>query len=280
MSARPRADKGGREREVPADPTEVEPEAVAQRAIEIGEHRLTRSSRDILITGVIAGIEVSLGGVVAMTVLGSALHAAPRIGLFAGLALSGLAFPVGFLFVILGRSELFTENFLIPVVAALARRLPRGSLLSLWALSWLGNVAGCIIVALLLAIPDAIGEPIRDGYNAYAAYKLQVPALGLFTSSVLAGMVMTVLTWLLIAVRHPLVKVVVIYAAGYTLFATNFSHAIVGAALIFVGFAGAHHSLADVVVWLAITTAGNLVGGVGLVTGFRVVQAHEQSGRR
>ncbi|GAC1337200.1 MAG: formate/nitrite transporter family protein [Candidatus Dormibacteria bacterium] len=252
---------------------------MAQRAIAIGEERLTRGPRDILITGVIGGIEVSLGGIAAMSVLGSVLQAAPKIGLYAGLAVAGLIFPVGFLFVILGRSELFTENFLIPVVATLGRRLPRGSLATLWALSWLGNIAGCIVIALLLSIPAAIGEPVREGYRAYSAYKLDVPPLGLFTSAVLAGMTMTVLTWLLVAVRHPLVKVVAIYAAGYTLFATNFSHAVVGAALVFVGFAPSHHTLLDVVVWLAMTTAGNLVGGVGLVTAFRVVQAREQARR-
>ncbi|MFN2451155.1 MAG: formate/nitrite transporter family protein [Candidatus Dormibacteria bacterium] len=259
------------------DPIEVEPDDVARRAVEIGEQRLTRGPRDILITGLIGGIEVSLGGVVAMTVLGAALTAAPRLGLYTGLALGGLVFPVGFLFVILGRSELFTENFLIPVMATIARRLPRGSLATLWALSWVGNVLGCVVMALLLSIPQAIGEPIREGYRAYTAYKLEVPPLGLFLSSVLAGMTMTVLTWLLVAVRHPLVKVVVIYAAGYTLFATNFSHAIVGAAIIFVGFVPAHRTLLDAALWLGITTAGNLVGGVGLVTAFRVVQAREQS---
>lgn len=255
----------------------MQPDDVAERAVEIGEERLTRGPRDILITGVIGGIEVSLGGVVAMTVLGAALHAVPRIGLYAGLALGGLVFPVGFLFVVLGRSELFTENFLIPVMATLGRSLPRGSLATLWALSWVGNIVGCTVIALLLSIPNAIGEPIREGYRAYSAYKLEVPPLGLFISSVLAGMTMTVLTWLLVAVRHPLVKVVVIYAAGYTLFATNFSHAIVGAAIVFVGFAPAHHTVVDLAVWLAITTIGNLVGGVGLVTGFRVAQAREQS---
>lgn len=284
MTATESAPAEGPARHVPAaqqDPIEVQPEEVAQRAVEIGEERLARGARDILITGVIAGIEVSLGGMAAMTVLGAALHAAlhaaPGIGLYAGLALAGLVFPVGFLFVILGRSELFTENFLIPVVATLARRRTPGSLATLWTVSWAGNILGCIVMALLLSVPEAIGEPVRDGIRAYSTYKLEVPPLGLFISSVLAGMTMTVLTWLLVAVRHPLVKVVVIYAAGYTLFATNFSHAIVGAALIFAGFALAHHTVGDVAVWLAITTAGNLAGGVGLVTGFRVVQAREQS---
>ena len=43
---------------------------------------------------------------------------------------------------------------------------------------------------------------------------------------------MTVLTWLLLSVRSTVGKVLVIWAAGYTLFATNVSHVVVGAALI------------------------------------------------
>jgi formate-nitrite transporter family protein len=52
----------------------------------------------------------------------------------AALALAGLVFPIGFLFVIIGRSELFTENFLIPVVAVFKTEHTLGSLLSLWVL--------------------------------------------------------------------------------------------------------------------------------------------------
>jgi formate-nitrite transporter family protein len=92
----------------------------------------------------------------------------------------------------------------------------------------------------------------------------------------LAGGVMTTLTWSLLSVKDNVGRVVVICAAAYVLMAANLSHSIVSAAVLLVGFVGTQHSLGDVLGWLLVATAGNLVGGVGLVTLFRVAQAHQQ----
>ncbi len=259
---------------------EEKPEEIVEKATVIGGERLDRSPFDILVTGFIGGAEVSLGGLVAMAVTGSVLAVAPSAGLYPALALGGLAFPIGFLFVILGRSELFTENFLIPVVAVFNSERSIPSLLGLWALSWAGNIAACAGMAVLFAQPHALGDTILDGYRAYTAYKLGMPVLGLFISAILAGMTMTVLTWLLLAVTHAVGKMLVIYAAGYVLFATNVSHSMVGASLIFVGYHLAGRSLGDVCLWILVATAGNLAGGVGFVTLFRLVQVWEKQRQR
>ncbi len=134
-------------------------------------------------------------------------------------------------------------------------------------------------MAALLSAPHAIGTSIADGYTRYAAYKLAVPATGTFASAVLAGITMTVLTWLVVALRHPVAKVAAIWAAGYVLFSANLSHAIVGAAMILVGFRDAGDGVAPVAIWLALSTAGNLIGGVTLVTFFRLLQARHRQQR-
>src|SRR5207244_8150376 len=92
----------------------------------------------------------------------------------------------------------------------------------------------------------------------------------------LAGGVMTALTWLLLAIEHPVARIVAIGAAGYVLFAANLSHSIVSTSVLLVGFVDAHRPLAEVAVWQLIATAGNLVGGLGLVTLFRLTQANQQ----
>ena len=89
---------------------------------------------------------------------------------------------------------------------------------------------------------------------------------------------MTVLTWLMIALRDPVARILALWAAGYVLFATNLSHAIVGAALIFTGTVPAHRTWAEAARWVAITTVGNTVGGVGLVTFFRYSQFRAKRG--
>jgi formate/nitrite transporter FocA (FNT family) len=250
-----------------------EPDAIAGKATAVGQERLRRSNAEIFVTGFIGGVEVSLGGLAAMAVLGASLEAAPALKLYGALALAGVVFPAGFLFVILGRSELFTENFLIPVAAWFRDSLSLRALGELWGISLAGNLVGCGLIAALVSVPEAIGKPILAGYAAYSAYKLSLPLLGLFVSAVFAGMTMTVLTWLLLAVKDAIAKIVVIWIAGYALFATNMSHVVVGAALILAGFAPAGHSFLDAVRWIAVATVGNVVGGVGFVTLFRLTQA-------
>jgi formate/nitrite transporter FocA (FNT family) len=262
----------------PADDVlEQEPVDIAQRAETVGSERLDRGNSEILVTAIIGGAEVSLGGLASMTVVGAVLKALPSSDLSLALVLAGLVFPIGFLFVIVGRSELFTENFLIPVVAVFKTERSVSSLLSLWSLSWVGNMIGCAGTAALVLAPGAIGDVIHQGYAAYTDYKLGVPAFGVFASAMLAGGVMTTLTWALLSVQHTVGRMLIICAAAYVLMAANLSHSIVSAALLLVGFVATQHGIVDVVVWLLIATAGNLVGGVGLVTLFRLAQAHEQS---
>src|SRR5919201_630688 len=261
---------------VSGDVLPEEPREIAERASAVGEQRLDRSSLDILVTAFIGGAEVALGSLAAMTVMGAAMEAVPGLGLFAALALGGLVFPIGFLFVIVGRSELFTENFLIPVLGVLRHEAPARTLVGLWSLSWVANLFGCAVMAALFSIPHAVGDELLRGYRIYSDYKLSVAPLGTFVSGVIAGIVMTVLTWLLLAVRHPVAKMAAIFAAGFVLFAANLSHGIVGASILFVGFPLTRHPVMDLVMWLIIASLGNLIGGVGFVTLFRLAQVKEK----
>ncbi|MBV9602902.1 MAG: formate/nitrite transporter family protein [Chloroflexi bacterium] len=254
---------------------EQEPAHIEGRAESLGSARLDRSNLEILITAIIGGGEVSVGALAAMTVVGALMTTWSAIDLYTALAAAGLVFPVGFIFVIMGRSELFTENFLIPVVSVFKTERTLGSLAQLWGLSWAGNMLGCAGAALLLVMPNAVGGPVLQGYAAYTAYKLDLPWLGVFVSAVLAGGVMSTLTWSLLSVQHSVGRIIIIAAGAYVLIAANLSHSIVSASVLLVGFHMTQHGLGDVIVWLLNASAGNLVGGVGLVTLFRLAQVRQ-----
>jgi formate/nitrite transporter FocA (FNT family) len=254
-----------------------EPIEIEERAESLGSERLDRSALEILLTAVIGGGEVSIGVLAAMAVLGAIKQVLPSADLYVSLAAAGLVFPIGFVFVILGRSELFTENFLIPVVSVVKTERGPGPLAKLWAISWAGNMLGCLGTAALVLFPEAIGTPIRDGYTLYTDYKLALPLTGVFVSALLAGAVMTTLTWALVSVEHTVGRILVIGAGGYVLMAANLSHSVVSASALLVGFTSTSHSLLDVVIFVLVATCGNLVGGLGLVTLFRFAQARQHS---
>src|SRR3954466_14680455 len=97
-----------------------------------GAQRLHRSWREVLSTGLAGGLEVATGVLALLAVLaetGSHL-------------LAGLAFSIGFIALLLARSELFTEGFLVPVTAVVAKRASVAQLGKLWLGTMLANLAG------------------------------------------------------------------------------------------------------------------------------------------
>src|SRR4051794_26967965 len=98
-------DADGAEREIDRDPGAESVPGAFERAIDEGLGRSQRTWPALCSTGLVGGLDVGVG-VLALLVVraqtGSAL-------------LGALAFPVGFLALTLGNSELFTENFLVPV---------------------------------------------------------------------------------------------------------------------------------------------------------------------
>src|SRR3954447_22423686 len=97
-----------------------------------GAQRLHRTWREVLTTGLAGGLEIATG-VLAML----AVYAETGSHL-----LVGLAFSVGFIALVLARSELFTEGFLVPVTAVVAGRARTVQLGKLWAGTLAGNLVG------------------------------------------------------------------------------------------------------------------------------------------
>ena len=97
-------------------PLEDELEDAFNRMIGEGVQRLHRPWRVVLTTGFFDGTEVAMGVLAYLAVL-SATHDP---------LLAGLAFSIGFLALLLGRSELFTEGLLVPVTTVVAKRASVG----------------------------------------------------------------------------------------------------------------------------------------------------------
>jgi len=107
-------------------------EQVLDRIVEQGRPRLHQTWAELLATAVVAGMEVALGVLALLAVshaTGNAL-------------LAGLAFSVGFIALLLGHSELFTEGFLVPVIVVAAREATGRQLLRFWTVTLVGNLAG------------------------------------------------------------------------------------------------------------------------------------------
>src|SRR3954453_11079594 len=111
---------------------EQEVEDTLQRTVEEGKRRLNRNWAPLVATGLVGGIDVATG-VLALLVVEAETG---------NKLLAGLAFAIGFIALAMARSELFTEDFLVPVGTVIARQAPLRSLLRLWSVTAAGNLVG------------------------------------------------------------------------------------------------------------------------------------------
>lgn len=238
-------------------------EDIYQEAIEEGERRLRRPSTAIFLTGLIAGLNVSLGLLASVAVAG----AARSLGSLAPI-LGALVFPVGFVFLTLGRAELFTENFFIPVAAKMELRMPTRSLIRLWLLTLVGNLIGVLLFAFLASREvDVLSHPTVARLVATATLLTHKDFDSIFISGIFAGWLITLMTWLMMATASDGVRVVVAWTVGFLINLNVFNHVVVNSSEILTAMLlGAPITVSR---WLTAnfipTILGNLVGGLGIV---------------
>jgi formate/nitrite transporter FocA (FNT family) len=258
------------------DGEEHTPGALWEQGLEQGEQRLNRRPLAAAATGLVGGFDVMIGVTVA-SVLAGALSMVLPTKLASTLGAS--AFGIGFVLITLGRSELFTENFLIPVGAVMERRRPVRRLPTLWIPTLAANVLGMFILALILAQSTVLDHNAVVAAGHTADVLAQRTTLAAFLSAILAGLVMTLWTWLGLAVRTDVGRVLVALAIGFTIAAPTMNHVIVGTGEMMFGVLGGHSTATwgDIGVNFLLALAGNLVGGTLFVTLSRFVQARTDS---
>ena len=241
---------------------EQEVEDTLQRTVDEGQRRMNRGWLALLSTGMVGGIDVGTG-ILAMLVVEA------RTG---NKLLAGLAFSIGFLALSLARSELFTEDFLVPVSAVIARQSRFRSLIRLWVATAAMNLVGGWIFTLLVVAgyPD-IHKTAAEAGQHYIGLGLGWRA---FALALLGGAVITLMTWMQHATESTGVKLIPAVTTGFLLAGLQLNHAIVNSLLIFAGLHTGHTPYgyldwAETAGWAAL---GNMVGGIALVTLLRILQ--------
>lgn len=246
------------------DPVEDELAESFDKTITEGAERLHRTWRGILITGFFGGLEVGLGVLAYLAVLhqtGDHL-------------LAGLAFSIGLIALMLAHSELFTENFLMPVAAVVAREGTLGQLVKLWGGTLFMNLAGGWIFMWLVvqAFPqwhDTIAESAR--HFTGAPFGLQSIVL-----AVLGGSTITLMTRMQQGTDSDVAKIVATVIGGFLLAGLQLFHSILDSLIIFGAIqSGASISYLQWLGWFGYTLLFNLIGGLILVTALRLLRTKE-----
>lgn len=245
-----------------ADRGETTPEAAFDRTLEEGRRRLNRGMWPTLATGAVGGLDVGTG--VFALLLVEAVTKSRLLG--------GLAFGIGFIALLLANSELFTENFLVPVIAVVARKSRLRELGRLWVLTLVMNlVGGWVLTGLVISGFPSVHKAALESGKYYIDLGLGWRA---FSLALLGGLVITLMTWMQHSTESVPAKVVVAVTSAFLLGAGRLNHAIVASLLMFAALQTGHAPF-GYLNWLAAlgwAILGNVVGGVGLVTVLRLMQ--------
>ena len=248
------------------------PEEVWKSGIEEGDRRLRRSGAALCATGFAGGVEIMFG-IVVMVVTAAAFT--PTLGEQGAHVLGSAAFGIGFVLITIGRAELFTENFLIPVSAVYAGRNTVGRLVLMWVVTLAFNLVGLALFAGVFSVDGVLQPETLTSAGTLADVYAQRDWLPALLSAVAAGTVMTLFTWVIAAAEDATARVILALLIGFVLGAPSLNHAVVSFGEIIFGlFAGtAHADTWDLVRNLLLAIVGNLVGGVGIVFTTRLTQA-------
>jgi formate/nitrite transporter FocA (FNT family) len=246
--------KKAAERQAPG--SKVVHEAILAEGVE----ELARSTPALAWSALAGGLSIGFS-LVAEAGLHASLPDAPWRPLVAK-----LGYSVGFLVVILGRQQLFTENTLTPILPLLERKTPvsLGNVLRLWITVLVCNLVGAFAFGFTVARTDVLPSETRSAITLIAR-EAMAPGFGLIVlRGVFAGWLIALLVWLLPAAESARVWVIVIVT--WLIGIGHFSHVIAGATEVFALASTGDASWGEAFGgFIAPTLIGNIIGGVALV---------------
>ena len=247
------------------------PSEFVTKMVDAGESKIFMSTRDTVIRAYMAGAILALAAWFAVTI--NVNTGQPIVG--------ALLFPVGFVMLYLLGFDLLTGVFVLSPLALIDKRpgVTLGGVLRNWGLVFIGNFAGALTVAFMMAFvttfgftqePDKVGMTIGNigegrtlGYAAHGAAGM----LTLFVRGVMCNWMVS--TGVVAAMMSTSVsgKAIGMWMPVMVFFYMGFEHSIVNMFLFPTGLMlGGKFTLMDYLIWNELPTVlGNLVGGLSFV---------------
>lgn len=226
----------------------------------IGREELARPISSLAWSGLAAGVAISFS-VFGKAFLVRALPEAPW-----AILVAGFGYTVGFVIVILGRLQLFTEDTLTVVLPTFRRftAVKLARMLRLWGVVFAANMAGTAAVAAVTVFGGLQTTATLDAILAIARHDFAAKsATATFLHGLPAGFLIASLVWILPRAGGGGIWAIVLLT--YVIAVGDFSHVVAGAVevwtLLFAGEVGLGRAVGGL---LLPALAGNVVGGTGL----------------
>lgn len=221
---------------------------------------LKRSTISLGFSGFAGGIFMGL------TALGSAITLA-MLGTSTRVQfIAKMFYPLGFIVVIIGRAQLFTENTLYPVALVLTEKKHFWATMRLWFTVLPANVLGAFAFAALATLTSAVSPHIIHELAQLGLDAIHREPSAIFWSGVMGGWIIATAAWLVSSSHSITGSVMIIWILTFVVGLGNFAHCIAGSGEVFAAILSHQAPWHSFPAWFLPAVAGNICGGVGMVT--------------
>jgi formate-nitrite transporter family protein len=241
--------------------THASPQAIVIHEVvrEEGEIEIRRTFGALFWSGTAAGLSMGFS-LLTLALLKAQLPAQPWAEIAAA-----PGYCVGFIIVILGRQQLFTESTLTAMLPLFVRRDLKtfAGVIRLWGIVLVANLLGTSIVARLLSWPGVFDERIHESMRHIGMEIVHSGTLPGVVKAIFAGWLIALMVWMLPSARSA--RLFVILILTYVVALGHFPHIVAGsveaAFVVFSGDAGMADYLTG---FLLPVLLGNCLGGIAL----------------
>jgi len=234
---------------------------IHENVLVAAEEELERPFSELAMSGLASGLLIGfsfLATALAESLLPPKLHA---LG-------AAIGYPLGFVFVVMARHQLFTENTLEPVIPLLEHRSAKAlrKVLRLWAIVLPANLIGALLCGLVVARTELLEPSVRASLFSVAERSMSGGFLLVFYKGIWAGWLVALMAWLVASTRESLAQIALVWLTVAPIGALGFKHSIVGAVEGFFSVFTQRMSLGGMLGSFEIPSLlGNVLGGVVLV---------------
>jgi formate/nitrite transporter FocA (FNT family) len=269
----PKAHLDEDERQEAQERSSVTVQVVHEAIRKQGDEELNRPAQALAWSGLAAGFSMGMSLVVE-GLLQTHLPETPW-----RLLVVRLGYPFGFLMVVGGRQQLFTENTLSPIIPLLERRdrATFWKVVKLWAAVLLANLTGAHIAAWVLSNTPAFKPDVQHAFQEIAREAIAVGFRTAILRGVFAGWLIAMMVWILAVMHNTRLPVILIMT--YVIGLGGFTHIVAGSAeVLFLVWNGSISWWSYAGGYALPTLIGNVLGGIALVSALNHAQV--VAGRR
>ena len=241
---------------------------VFQRIIAAADEEVTTDARELFFSALAGGFAITLTFLIYSSMTAKT-DGAPLS--------SALLYPIGFIYIILGGYQLYTENTVPPVALVLERLASLPAMLRQWWIVLVGNFAGGLFGALILAQTGVFSPEAAAAAIDISQKGVETGVWDLFFKAGFAGLIVAGVVWLDFAARDTVSRFFLVYIAFLLIPLADLFHVVVSfTELMYLVFLGEAALLSGLVGFVLPVLLGNTIGGVVLVTLVNYFQTTEE----